>query len=36
VLIAGVLFIDWRMDQIENTKNTTAVNTVAMNERAVK
>jgi hypothetical protein len=35
VLIAGVLFIDWRMDQIEDTKNTTA-ETVVMNERAVK
>lgn len=36
VLVAGVLLIDWRMGQIEDQKNTTAVNTVVMNERAVK
>jgi hypothetical protein len=31
-LIIGVLLIDWRMEQIEDTKNTTA-DTVVMNER---
>ena len=35
-IVVGVLLIDWRMEQIEDTKNTTAVNTVVMNERAVK
>lgn len=31
-IIVGTLLIDWRMDQIEDQKNTTAVYTVAMNE----
>lgn len=35
-IVVGVLLIDWRMEQIEDQKNTTAVNTVVMNERAVK
>ena len=34
-IVVGVLLIDWRMEQIEDTKNTTA-DTVVMNERAVK
>jgi hypothetical protein len=31
-IVVGVLLIDWRMEQIEDTKNTTA-DTVVMNER---